>query len=785
MKTRKLVVSLFVVMMFLLQACGGETPATPTSAPPAATGTTAPPAATGTTAPVAATNTTAPPAGTDTPAAMTKSGPPYNIPVIVKTDTSTYWKIVGSGATEAGKADKDANVSFLGADSEQNIDGQIRIIEDQITKKAAVLVIAPSNSDQLKPTFDKAKAAGIPVILIDTDANWPDKASFIGTDNEKGGALAGDYYAKNLQKGDKVAIIRGTLGDTTHNSRQKGAEDAMKAAGLNIVAIQPADSDRAKGQSVMENILTANPDLKAVFATNDEMALGAANAAKQASKKVMIIGFDANPDALTAIKAGDLTGSVAQFPKNIGKLGVENALKLAKGQTIDKRIDTGTELVTTSNLDKFMAPAGGAQPTNTAAAPAAPAAPTSTLVVSGSGGAGTLVILSLWGASELEAFQKVLDGFTAKTGIKTQFIQARDFVPALRTMIAAGNPPMVAIVPRPGVMGDLARQGALKPLTDLGLATGDITGGYSKAWQDLGTVDGKLYGIAVKANSKSTVWYRPDSFKAMSLQVPTTWDQMIAISDKYAAAGKTPWAVGGGDSWTLTDWFENVYVRTAGPDKYNDLFVTGKLPFTDPSVVKAAQQMTSIIANDKYVAGGKEGVLGTKFVDGIGRVFGKNADAQLYYEGGFVGGIALKDVNTSLKVGTDIDFFPFPSIDPQYGNPLIGGGDLLVGFADNPQVRAYMKYMVSKEAGEIWAKTGAIVSPNKQVDPSVYPNDLTRKEAAQVASATVFRFDGSDQLPGNLADDWGAALQAMVTTPGDIAKILGDFDVKAAQEFKR
>jgi ribose transport system substrate-binding protein len=348
MKTRKWALSLVLVFAFFLQACGGGP--TPTTAPAAPTDTPPAPAATDTPA------ATPEPAATETPASTGMAGPPYNIPVIVKTDTSTYWKIVGEGATEAGKADPDANVSFLGADSEQNIEGQIRIVEDQITKKAAVLVIAPSNSDQLKPTFDKAKAAGIPVILIDTDADWPDKVSFIGTDNEKGGKLAGEYYAKNLQKGDKVAIIRGALGDTTHNARQKGAEDAMKAAGLNVVAIQPADSDRAKGQSVMENILTANPDLKAVFCTNDEMALGASNAAKQAGKTVMIIGFDANPDALTAVKAGDLTGSVAQFPKNIGKLGVENALKVARGQTIDKRIDTGTELVTKDNLDKFMAP---------------------------------------------------------------------------------------------------------------------------------------------------------------------------------------------------------------------------------------------------------------------------------------------------------------------------------------------------------------------------------------------------------------------------------------------
>src|SRR5207247_4468429 len=124
----------------------------------------------------------------------------------------------------------------------------------------------------------------------------------------------------------------------------------------------------------------------------------------------------------------------------------------------------------------------------------------------------------------------------------------------------AGNPPALAIVPRPVIMADLAKEGSLKTLDSLGL-TGDlIDQSYSKAWKDLGTVDGKLYGIAVKANSKSTVWYKPSSFKAMGVQVPTTWDQMIAISDKYVAAGKTPWAVGGGDSWTLTDWFENVYV---------------------------------------------------------------------------------------------------------------------------------------------------------------------------------------------------------------------------------
>lgn len=425
---------------------------------------------------------------------------------------------------------------------------------------------------------------------------------------------------------------------------------------------------------------------------------------------------------------------------------------------------------------------GGAATPTTAAA----VAPTATLVQTGAAGAHTLTILSLWGGSEQDAFQKVLDAFTAKTGIKTEYEQARDFVPALRTRLASGNPPDVAIIPRPGVMADLVRDGSIKnSLTDLGLTSATIDASYSKAWKDLGTVDGKLYGIAVKANSKSVVWYKPAEFTSMGLTIPKTWADLLSVSDKLAAAGKKPWAVGGGDSWTLTDWFENVYVREGGPDKYSQLFASGKLPFTDPSVAKAAQDMTNIIANPKYVAGGPTGVLGTKFVDGIGRVFGKNADAELYMEGGFVGGIALKDVNPSLKVGTDIDFFPFPQIDPQYDDPLIGGGDLMSAFVDTPETRAFLAFMVSKEAGETWAKTGSIVSPNKLVDPAVYPNDLARKEAAQVAAATIFRFDGSDQMPGTLADDWGAALQNMVSSPSDITKILTDFDSKAARAFNR
>jgi len=401
----------------------------------------------------------------------------------------------------------------------------------------------------------------------------------------------------------------------------------------------------------------------------------------------------------------------------------------------------------------------------------------------GGGGPDTVTVLSLWGGSERTAFQKVLDGFTAETGIKTKYETARDFLPVIRTRLAAGNPPMVAIVPRPGVMADLAREGSLQSLADLGLDEGTMTDNYAQAWIDLGTVDDELYGITVKANSKSTIWYKPNAFEKDGIEIPATWDDLIAVTDKLKASGKTPWAVGAKDSWTLTDWFENIYVRTAGPDKYSELF-GGTLEFTDQSVMDALTEMVKIVNGDN-VPGGIQGAMGTAFVDGIGQVFGAKPKAEMYFEGGFVGGIALGEVNPKLVVGEDIAFFPFPTISDEHGSPLIGGGDLAVAFENNDSVKQLMEYLSGTESGETWAATGAIVSPNKTVDVSVYPNELAKAEAEQVAAAEVFRFDGSDLLPGALGEEWGTTLQGIIQDPSKMQSLLAEFEEKAAPEFER
>ncbi len=393
-------------------------------------------------------------------------------------------------------------------------------------------------------------------------------------------------------------------------------------------------------------------------------------------------------------------------------------------------------------------------------------------------GTGTVSVLSLWGGSEQEAFQKVLTAFTQKTGIKTKYESARDFLPVIRSRIAAGNPPMVAIIPRPGIVTDLANEGSLISLEDLGLDPDKLNENYSKAWTDLTTVDGTVYGVVAKANSKSVIWYRPDDPKVHPVK---TWDELVALTNELKSDSMKPWTTGAKDSWNLTDWFENIYARTAGPDKYKQLF-GGDLAFDDPSVTEALKMMTDLL-NNQTLPGGVDGALGTGFVDAIGQVFSANPKAHLFMEGGFVGGIALTDVNPNRKPGKDIDFFEFPTIDEANGNPLVGGGDITAAFVNNEDVAKLIEYLASPEAGKIWVSTGAIVSPNKGVTADAYPNPLVKKEADQVKNAQVFVFDGSDLLPGALGTDWGTVLQTVLKDPGKADAEVKNFQTQAKDAF--
>jgi ribose transport system substrate-binding protein len=280
-----------------------------------------------------------------------------DIALVTKALDSEWWQRVRAGAENAAQAHAQVHLSIMAPEREVNIDQQVSILEDQITDRVAALAVAPTGAAEVIPVLDRAHAAGIPVVIFDTDVNWPLKVSFVGSNNRRAGQLAGEYIVQRLGGKGKVAVIRGILGVLTHEDRVAGFQDAIRSAtGVECVSVQPANSERALGMSVMENLLTRYPDLAAVFATNDQMALGAveAVAARNLTGKVAVVGIDATHEAVRAVQAGRLAADVAMYPEKLGRDAVEAAFKAAEGEQVEKRIDTGETLVTRENAKDFL-----------------------------------------------------------------------------------------------------------------------------------------------------------------------------------------------------------------------------------------------------------------------------------------------------------------------------------------------------------------------------------------------------------------------------------------------
>ncbi|HET7028207.1 MAG TPA: extracellular solute-binding protein [Candidatus Limnocylindrales bacterium] len=388
---------------------------------------------------------------------------------------------------------------------------------------------------------------------------------------------------------------------------------------------------------------------------------------------------------------------------------------------------------------------------------------------------------SLWGGAEQEAFQKVLDAFKDATGVTATYqAQRTDYATVLQSKITGGNPPDVAIMPGLGFLRQFARSGGIKKISDLGIDPASLEGNYPPGILDPGKVDDDLYGLMVKFNSKSTFWYSPTKFQDAGVTVPKTWDDLkTALDTLKSKEGGPPLALGAKDSWTVGDMFEEIYLRQNGADAYNKLFSPDG-DWTDPTVATAIGSLKEVL-NDNYVTGGIKAALGTAFTDAIGQTFGTNPKSSLYYEGGFVGGIATGQVNKNLKLGTDIDWFPFPTFANGQGDTAAEiGGDEIAALTDKPGVKEFILYMTTADAGNVWAKQGTIISPVKAVDPSNYPNDLAKKEAAQIANASAVVYDGQDTLPA-AAPDMGAMLQEVIQGK-DVTSLLKTFNdgVKSA-----
>lgn len=280
-------------------------------------------------------------------------GDKLRVTTILKTVSSEYWKFVEAGVKQA-YIDYGVDGTVVGPASEGHILDQINLIEDVFNQSPDALILAPILPSTVLSVLERFKKMKIPVLFVDTDAPWSSKAAFVGTDNWMVGKKGGEALAHMLKAGQKVVLISGALGNVTTDERIRGAKEALKNAKMNIVAQQPADCDKAKAMAAMENILQTHPDIKGVFAANDEMALGALRAIKERSSDVKVIGTDGTIEAIKSILHGELTGTVAQNSYQMGYEAVVTALKKIKKTHIAKKINSGVEVITRRNAGERL-----------------------------------------------------------------------------------------------------------------------------------------------------------------------------------------------------------------------------------------------------------------------------------------------------------------------------------------------------------------------------------------------------------------------------------------------
>ncbi|MDT5271884.1 MAG: ribose transport system substrate-binding protein [Acidobacteriota bacterium] len=283
------------------------------------------------------------------------------IALVMKTANNPFFIEMQKGAEEAARK---LNVELVvqAAEREVDVEKQMQIVENLIQTRVNALCVTPSGSREIVPAIDKANRAGIPVIIVDTrvDAkalaeSGGKVATFIGSDNYEGGKLAGEFLAKKLGGKGKVAVLEGIPGHETGDSRMRGFRDALKATpGVEIVASQTANWERDQGFNVFQNILQSHPDVQAVFACSDLMALGAVEAIAAAKKtgQITVVGFDATSEARDAILKGTVDASVAQSPAQMGALAVENAVKLLKGEQVNAEFVVPIKLITKENASE-------------------------------------------------------------------------------------------------------------------------------------------------------------------------------------------------------------------------------------------------------------------------------------------------------------------------------------------------------------------------------------------------------------------------------------------------
>jgi alpha-glucoside transport system substrate-binding protein len=394
----------------------------------------------------------------------------------------------------------------------------------------------------------------------------------------------------------------------------------------------------------------------------------------------------------------------------------------------------------------------------------------------------TLTIFGPWRGDDEKLVQSVLDYFREATGADVKYSSSENYEQQIVIDTEAGSPPNIAVLPQPGLLADLAAKGRLVPLADADASFIKDNYGAGPSWVALGTYkdkDGasKFFAFPYKADVKSLVWYVPENFKDAGYEIPKTMEELVALSEKIVADGGKPWCIGlgsgGATGWPATDWVEDIMLRTQSPETY-DKWVTNEIKFDSPEVVGAIETFGSFAKNDAWVDGGAAGVASTDFRDSPKGLFSTPPKCYMHRQASFIPSFFPE----GTKLGQDADFFYFPPFasKPELGSPVLGAGTLVAITKDSKAARAFIDFLKLPLTHELWMAQSGFVTPHKGVNTAAYANDALKKQGEILSSASTFRFDGSDLMPGKIgagafwtgmvdfvggksAQDTGAAIQ--------------------------
>jgi alpha-glucoside transport system substrate-binding protein len=392
---------------------------------------------------------------------------------------------------------------------------------------------------------------------------------------------------------------------------------------------------------------------------------------------------------------------------------------------------------------------------------------------------GSVSVMSTWSGPEQQTFEAVIDGFTEQNpDVDVRYDSAGDALPTvLSTAVEGGNPPTIAVLAQPGLIQGYADREAIKPID---FAEDVISENFGESVVETGRFNDQLYSFLFKADNKSTVWYNVQAFEDAGVQPPETWEDFLAAAETLKASGIPAYSLGGAEGWTLTDLFENIYLRTAGIDMYNQLS-RHEIPWTHQSVKDALTEMAKVVGDTDNIVGGTQGALQSDFATSVSNVFAESPKGAMVIESTAVPTV----VESPLEPETGYNVFPFPPIEDSPPS-VVGSGDLVIMFEDTPAARAFVEYLASAEAAEIAAARG-FGSANQNVDTAAYPDPITGATLGAIAEAEQFAFDLSDLQPSEFGSTEGQGLwklfQDFVANPDDIDGITQQMERAASQAF--